>query len=95
MTRFASGEAGFLFDGGEAVRAWRSVFFERIGSEEKNIIFGGRGCRALPDASKDTSFRLEGHIYKRHPPTNRRLGDGDLRGKFKNFFIYLYRHQNR
>ena len=56
-------------------------FFVRIGSEEKNIIFGGRGCRALRDASKDTSFRLEGHIYKRHPPTNRRLGDGDPRGE--------------
>ena len=35
-------------------------FFVRIGSEEKNIIFGGRGCRALRDASKDTSFRFEG-----------------------------------
>ena len=35
------------------------MFFVRKGSEKKNIIFGGRGCRALRDASKDTSFRLE------------------------------------
>ena len=55
---------------------WERVYVEKF-------IFGGRGCRALRDASKDTSFRLEGenHIRKRHPPTNRRLGDGDPRGE--------------
>ena len=62
MTRFAPAKRVFCLMVG---KKWGrgEAFFVRIGSEEKNIIFGGGGCRALRDASKDTSFRLEGENY--------------------------------
>ena len=61
MTRFASGEAGFFCWRGEVGRGAEGLCGERVYVEK--FIFGGRGCRALRDASKDTSFRLEGENY--------------------------------